>query len=57
MQKIPASLAELTPLKLSSIATVVAGSQIAHQLLEWECLHSDIKTSLETMWRVYAPKD
>jgi UDP-glucose 4-epimerase len=35
-------------------ATVVAGSQIAHQKLEWECTHSDIEISLETMWKVYS---
>ena len=35
-------------------AELVAVSKLAHNMIDWECEYSDIKTILQSMWEVYS---
>ena len=37
-------------------AELVAVSKLAHDMIDWKCEYSDIKTILQSMWEVYSKK-
>ena len=40
--------------RVGDVAELVSISQLAHDMIDWECKYSDIKTILQSMWNMYS---